>query len=58
VLAGDPGVKVTVSLVWGPNPGDRQTVAASKLGAAYAKVPVKFTAGGTPRTGASRSRPR
>jgi len=46
VLAGDPGVKVTVSLVWGPNPGDRQTVAASKLGAAYAKVPVKFTAGG------------
>jgi alpha-N-arabinofuranosidase len=44
ILAGNPGARVSVSLIWGPNPGDRQTVTVPTLGAAYAKVPLKFTA--------------
>lgn len=43
VLAGSPGAKVSVSLVWGPNPGDRQTVAIPPLGAGFAKFPFGFT---------------
>jgi len=34
---------VSVSLIWGPNPGDRQTVAIPPLGAGFAKVPLGFT---------------
>lgn len=44
VLAGDPGVKVTVSLVWGPGGADRQTSALGALGARYVKFPLKFVA--------------
>jgi alpha-L-arabinofuranosidase len=44
VLAGGTGAKVEVSLVWGPNPGDRQTIAVPALSAGYAKIPLKFTA--------------
>src|SRR5579862_1526201 len=44
VLAGSPGVKVDVSLVWGPNPDDRETVCVEKLTAAYVRFPLKFTA--------------
>jgi alpha-N-arabinofuranosidase len=46
VLAGEPDVAVTVSLVWGPSPGDRQTIPITGLQATYAKFPLKFTAGG------------
>ena len=42
-LAGSPGVKVDVSLVWGPNAGDRQTITINTLTASYAKFPLKFT---------------
>ena len=45
VLAGSLGAKVTVSLVWGDGPGGRQVVPITSLGAAYAKFPLKFTAG-------------
>ena len=45
VLAGSPGAKVEVSLVWGPNPADRQTISLSALSAKYTKFPLKFTAG-------------
>jgi alpha-N-arabinofuranosidase len=44
VLAGSPGAKVEVSLVWGPDPGDRQTIRIPALTAEYAKLPLKFTA--------------
>jgi alpha-L-arabinofuranosidase len=44
VLAGHPGARVTVSLVWGPNPADRQTLVVPALTAAYTKVPLSFTA--------------
>jgi alpha-N-arabinofuranosidase len=44
LLAGTPDAKVTISLVWGPNPADRQTVVAPALTAAYRKVPLSFTA--------------
>jgi alpha-N-arabinofuranosidase len=43
VLAGSPGTTITVSLVWGPDANDRQTITiASHPG--YAKFPLKFTA--------------
>ncbi len=44
-LAGAAGAKVRVSLVWGPGPGERQTIAAPALTERYAKVPLRFTAG-------------
>jgi len=44
VLAGSPGATVSVSLVWGPNPGDRETVGIHTLTANYTKFPLKFTA--------------
>ena len=43
-LAGTPGAKVKVSLVWGDAGGDRQTVVISKLGSGYVKSPVHFQA--------------
>jgi alpha-L-arabinofuranosidase len=46
VLAGDPGAKIMVSLVWGSSPGERQTVPIAGVRAAYAKFPLKFTAEG------------
>jgi alpha-N-arabinofuranosidase len=51
VLAGEAGAKVTVSLVWGPNPGDRQTIPISPLRSAYSKFPLKFTAGADTENG-------
>src|SRR3954469_21171866 len=38
------GAKVKVSLVWGPNPEDRQTIGVAVPGAHYAKFPLQFTA--------------
>jgi alpha-N-arabinofuranosidase len=46
VLAGDAGAKITVSLVWGSGPAERQTASISGVRAAYAKFPLKFTAQG------------
>ena len=45
VLAGQPGAVVTVSLVWGPGPDERQTIPISGLRTSYAKFPLRFTAG-------------
>jgi alpha-L-arabinofuranosidase len=44
VLAGAPGAKVTVSLVWGAGPADRQAIPITGLSASYVKFPLKFTA--------------
>jgi alpha-N-arabinofuranosidase len=44
VLAKGMGAKVEVSLIWGPKPEDRQTIAVHALTAGYAKIPLKFTA--------------
>jgi alpha-N-arabinofuranosidase len=43
-LAGDPGAKVVVRLVWGPGPSDSQTVTIPALTSAYQKFALKFTA--------------
>jgi alpha-N-arabinofuranosidase len=51
VLAGEPGVAVTVSLVWGPGTGDRQTIPITGLRDAYAKFPLQFTAAGDTENG-------
>ena len=51
VLAGAPGAKVTVSLVWGDGPGGRQAIPITSLGASYSKSPLKFTAGGDSKDG-------
>jgi alpha-N-arabinofuranosidase len=42
-LAGGPGAKVSITLVWGPGPGDRQTIPVPALTARYARVPLKLT---------------
>lgn len=44
-LAGGPGAKVSVSLVWGPGPGDRHTIPVPALTARYSTFPLKFTSG-------------
>ncbi len=44
ILAGTPGTKVQVSLVWGSGSNDRQTVTISRLHSNYSKFPLKFTA--------------
>ncbi len=44
VLAGDAGAIVSVSLVWGNGPGDRQSIPAGKLTADYSTIPLNFTA--------------
>jgi alpha-N-arabinofuranosidase len=43
VLAGDPGAKVEVALVWGPGPNDRQTLALPAPGADWGKAEISFT---------------
>lgn len=45
VLAGDPGAKVIVRLVWGPGAGDSQSVTIPALAREYKKFPFKFTPG-------------
>lgn len=44
ILAGISGAMVKVSLVWGKEAGDRETVTLHTLGAAYRKFPLKFQA--------------
>jgi alpha-N-arabinofuranosidase len=46
VLAGEPGLAVLVSLVWGSGPGERQTLRVTGLGTSYTKFPLQFTARG------------
>jgi alpha-N-arabinofuranosidase len=44
LMSGSPGTKVDVSLVWGANPGERQTISIHTLTGQYARFPLKFTA--------------
>jgi alpha-L-arabinofuranosidase len=43
-LAGTPGAKVKLSLVWGATPQDRQEITIPSLHSEYARFPLKFTA--------------
>lgn len=52
VLAGSPGTNVEVSLIWGSEPADRQTVSVRVRSAKYEKYPLKFTAGADTPKGA------
>ncbi len=45
VLQGTSGAAVTVSLVWGSDPGERQTIPIAGLRTSYAKFPLRFTVG-------------
>ncbi|MEO8597293.1 MAG: alpha-N-arabinofuranosidase [Candidatus Solibacter sp.] len=45
ILNAAPGAKITVSLVWGTGPADRQTLPVAGVTAAWAKYPLKFMAG-------------
>jgi alpha-L-arabinofuranosidase len=47
ILCGEPGVKVTVRLLWGINPGDSQTVSFQSLAKEFKKYPFSFTSGAT-----------
>jgi alpha-L-arabinofuranosidase len=42
-LAGDPGARVEVRLVWGTGPGDAHTIAIPPLSADYQKFSLNFT---------------
>jgi alpha-L-arabinofuranosidase len=44
VLAGDPTALVKVTLVWGKEPGDRQTINIPAIGSTYRKFPLHFVA--------------
>jgi alpha-N-arabinofuranosidase len=44
VLAGDPGARVTVTLVWGTGPADRSEVLLGRPSPSYSKSPLSFTA--------------
>jgi len=44
VLAGSPGAVVKVTLIWGKDPGDRQTINLHTIGAGYRKFPLRYTA--------------
>jgi alpha-N-arabinofuranosidase len=44
-LSGDAGAKVQVSLIWGPGPKDRETVALPAPTSAWQRVPFSFTPG-------------
>ncbi len=44
VLAGSPTVAVKVTLIWGNEPADRQTVAIHSLKPGYQKFPLRFSA--------------
>ncbi len=44
VIAGSPGAAVKVTLIWGKETADRQTVTLRNLGAAYRKFPLHYTA--------------
>ena len=46
VLAGSQTAAVKVTLIWGNEAGDRQTVTISALGSAYRKFPLQFAAKG------------
>lgn len=46
VLAGSPTAAVKVTLIWGKEAGDRQTVTIPALGSAYRKFPLRFVAKG------------
>src|SRR5215469_10706185 len=43
-LAGDPGAKIVVRLVWGTGANESQTIALPVLTSAYRKFPLKFSA--------------
>ena len=42
-LAGDPGAKILVRLVWGPGASDSKAIPVSSLTHEYRKVPLNFT---------------
>ena len=46
VLAGEPGIPVMVSLIWGSGPGERHTVRLTDLKPTYSSFPLRFTAQG------------
>ncbi len=51
ILAGDADARVEISLVWGPNAGDRQTIPIDSLSEKYVKFPLKFISGGDTEDG-------
>ena len=44
VLAGTLGTAVKITLIWGKEPGDRQTETVHIMGTSYSKIPLKFEA--------------
>jgi alpha-N-arabinofuranosidase len=44
LLSGSAGAVVKVTLIWGKDAADRQSITTGKLGAAYSKFPLRYTA--------------
>ena len=44
ILAGTPGVKISVTLIWGTNANERQTTSIENISGDYKTVPLNFTA--------------
>lgn len=51
ILSGGTQEDVTVSLIWGDKPGDRQSVHINSLTHDYQKYPFEFTSGGSTKNG-------
>lgn len=45
VLAGSPDAAARITLIWGKEAGDRQTIIIRSLSSAYRKFPLRYTAG-------------
>ncbi len=44
-LSGNPDTKIQISLIWGPDTEERQTISIDSLSSQYKKYPLNFTAG-------------
>lgn len=51
ILSGDPDTRVAVSLIWGEDPGDSETVTIPALTDEFRKYPLGFTSGATTDSG-------
>jgi alpha-N-arabinofuranosidase len=47
ILSGDADAKVTVTMVWGTNPGDKQSITLQPLTKGFVKYPLNFTSRAT-----------
>ena len=57
LLAGSSDAKIEISLIWGPDPEDRQTISIDSLSSQYTKYSLNFTAGSDNRRKSRHGKP-